>query len=82
LLGNVGGYIGFFNYSKGKLGNLGEEGGIYRDLHERLLRGMEREKVAAEKWEREHPRKVRGKRNSARTCEELPVFNNSLKDVR
>ena len=46
------GYIVFFDYKKGKLLNLLEEGGVYADLHAALTKRRDQENERAAQWEK------------------------------
>ncbi|KAF9871771.1 hypothetical protein CkaCkLH20_10705 [Colletotrichum karsti] len=51
------GWVVFFDYRKGKVANLVELGGVYKDLYEALSAKCEKMKEASAAWKKAHPPK-------------------------
>ncbi|KXH64209.1 hypothetical protein CSAL01_03872 [Colletotrichum salicis] len=55
------GWVVFFDYRKGKIANLMDIGGVYRDLHEALAVKCQRMKETAAAWEKANSPKRQSK---------------------
>ena len=61
IVAECSGYIVFFDYKKGKLLNLLEEGGVYADLHAALIRRRDQEDERAAQWATANPKQKKSK---------------------
>lgn len=66
IVAESSGYVVFFDYSKGKIADLVQYGGVYADLHADLNERCKKSNQLSEKWVQDHPRRPAGNGKAAK----------------